>query len=175
MIRTDNKPLQQIIRRIEEKKNANNNIKTCDCDESTDLWVHKKQHYDGPLLSGLTNPQYLLLSNKKFTIIAKDIKNSCIMLTNEEVVMVNNIAFNNETSSYFIIGCAFLMKKDLYSKPCKSSLLSIYAVKNLSELNCWPLEMIKTKMYTYSIPYEDGWYAAIPLLHSDKAEYPFIQ
>lgn len=105
----------------------------------------------------------------------QDIKNACLMLTNEEAVMVNNIAFNNETSSYIIIGCAFLMEKDLYSKPCKSSLPSIYVKNNLFELNCLPLEMIKTKMYTYSIPYEDGWYTAIPLLHSDKAEYPIIQ
>jgi len=54
MIRKDDKPLQQIIRRVEEIK-TNYKATKCNC-ELSDTWIYKKQHYSGPLPITMSNP-----------------------------------------------------------------------------------------------------------------------
>lgn len=83
--------------------------------------------------------------------------------------------FNQDSSSYFLVGRSFLIKQDLYLKPCASSLLDIYSVSQLSEQNTWPISMINKKMFFYEIPHKNGWCATFPLLHSDRTEVSSIQ
>jgi len=64
MIRKDDKSLQQIIRRVEEIK-INYKGTKCNC-ELCDTWIHKKQHYSGPLPINMSNPQCLFITCSSF-------------------------------------------------------------------------------------------------------------
>lgn len=55
----------------------------------------------------------------------------------------------------------------MFEIPCKSSLLDIYIVENLSEQLCWPIEEIQHKNCLFAIPGKFGSFASIPLMHSD--------
>lgn len=47
---------------------------------------------------------------------------------NKDIVLTDNIVFNEDLSSYFLVGRSFLNKQDLYIKSCAFSLLDTYTV-----------------------------------------------
>jgi len=120
MIRKDDKPLQQIARRLKESDMilkdklfiTNNNPLFCN------------QHLDGPLIDNSNNIQYRKVIFKEFTI-ACDGKNNYVRLKRREFVCVENIVYYNDTK-ICIIGKQFERRRDLYTLPCKSSILDIY-------------------------------------------------
>lgn len=55
----------------------------------------------------------------------------------------------------------------MYTIPCKSSILGIYEVSQLSDdYEMWPISDIVTKYFIFKIPCSD-WKAGIPILHTE--------
>lgn len=59
---------------------------------------------------------------------------NCCALVNGTIVLIENIAHNKHLNVDVIIGRKFLYKKDFYNIPCSSSLLQIFSVHSLSQL-----------------------------------------
>jgi len=122
MLRKVDKPLQQIARRLEESDMivkeklfiSNNNPLFCN------------QHLDGSLVDNSNNTQYRKVIFKEFTLFC-DGKNNYVGLKEKEIVCIENIVYYNDTK-ICIISKQFERKRDLYTLPCKSSILDIYEV-----------------------------------------------
>jgi len=96
MIRKDDRPLQQIVRRVNEKNFCFVNM-NCDCDLTID-YIYGRQHYEGPLLLSSKNPRYSSIKCKDFTLIRNDPKNYCCTLYNGDIIIINNIAHLKENN-----------------------------------------------------------------------------
>jgi len=59
---------------------------------------------------------------------------NCCALVDGTIVLIKNIAHNKNLNEDVIIGHAFLCKEDFYNIPCSSSLLNIFSVHGLSQL-----------------------------------------
>lgn len=160
MIRKDDKPLQQIARRLEESDMilkeklfiTNNNPLFCN------------QHLDGPLIDKSNNIQYRKVIFKEFTI-ACDGKNNYVGLKRREIVSVENIVYYIDTK-ICIIGKQFERRRDLYTLLCKSSILDIYEVSQLSDVyEMWSISDIVSKYFIFNV-YNSNWKAAIPIIHT---------
>lgn len=174
MLRKDDKPLQQIIRRIEESKI--NDLKTCKCDlEEDHHQIFYEPHNNGPLLNNTCKPQYKSMKFKSCTLIANDSKNQCCSLSNSDIVLIDNFTYHKGYDSHVIVGRKFLNKGNLYTKPCLSSLLGIYVVSKLSKQEIWPVSLIQMKNALYLIPGEHLCYVSFPLIHMDRTEIPTIE
>lgn len=68
-----------------------------------------------------------------------------------------------------IKGRKYIMKKDLCVNPCKSSLLGVYKVSNLSRRKSWTVTDIKNKCFISN--YGHKWKAIFPILHSEFGEF----
>lgn len=172
MLRKDDKPLQQVVRRVEENK-TNCQYFKCECDlkthEQNDYFEYNNKHNKGPLITGTSNPQFLEMKFKSFKFIPKDRKNYCCTLNNGDVVIIENIAFNQKENGMAIIGRKFLYKNDFYKEPLPSSILGIYEVQHLSELLLWPTIHIVCKNVMFKAP-GNQCYTVFPLLHSDRED-----
>lgn len=160
MLRKDDKPLQQIARRLEESDMivkeklfiTNNNPLFCN------------QHLDGPLVDNSNNTQYRKVIFKEFTLVC-DGKNNYVGLKEKEIVCIENIVYYNDTK-ICIIGKQFKRKRDLYTLPCKSSILDIYEVSQLSDVNeMWSISDIVSKYFIFNV-YNSDWKAATPIVHT---------
>jgi len=161
MIRKYDKPLQQLARRLEESDmilkeklfNTNNYHFFCN------------QHLDGPVIDNSNNIQYRKFIFKEFTLIC-DGKNNNVGLKGKEIVCIENIVYYNDTK-IFIIGKRFEQRRDLYTLPCKSSILCIYEVSQLSDVyEMWSISDIVLKYFIFNVNNSD-WKAAIPILHTE--------
>lgn len=168
LLRKDDRPLQQVVRRLTEFQMYK--VKPISSNNSQCI-KYLMAHEDGPLPSDCTSSQYKKLKiNNNQNIIVKTKKKIYCLLKNEKVVAVHNIA-KKKNSCMCIIGYQFLVKLDLYTKPCNSSLYDrgIFEVSDLSEvLKVWPVACFKAKMVLFSIC--DDKFAAFTLLHSNVFE-----
>jgi len=172
MIKKDDKPLQQIVRRIHEAKF--NDVSQCNCDFKKNI-IYYKLHSKGPLINDTSGPQYQALKFKEFTLISQDSKNQYCSTINGDIIKIYNISYHKKLLCEVIIGRKFLRKENLFTLPCLSSKLGIYEVHTLSKLASWPVHHIDSKICLYPIPRKKSKYAAFPLLHIDKDEIPKIQ
>jgi hypothetical protein len=150
LLRKDDKPLQQIARRIHEI--------ICFREEETMPFLYndnisfKNTHTNGPLLNNCSDFQFstLLFKNKTFKIQTK--ANNICGLTSGKIVIIENIICSKINNESYIIGKEFLEMKPLYIKPCLSSHLGIYKVSNLSIRKMFSLNNIITKLIWNVIP-----------------------
>lgn len=148
-MRKYDKPLQQIVRRyIEFEKNKVAEKLTIEKNENFMIDL-KSVHSFGPLIHDCCNPQYKII-RKANTILRTDvIADNCCALVDGIIVygieLIKNIAHNKDLNTNVIIGQKFLHKQDFYNTPCSSSLLKIFSVHGLSELQMWPVEDIYMK------------------------------
>lgn len=168
LLRKDDKPLQQIARRIYEI--------TCFREEETTSFVYndnislKNPHTNGPLINSCSDFQFSTLLFKNMTFKTQMKANNVCGLTSGKIVIIENIICSKINNESYIIGKEFFKKEPLYTEPCVSSHLGIYMVSNLSMRKTWPLNNINTKYFLCEINLEC--YAAFPLLHIDNEERP---
>lgn len=78
-------------------------------------------------------------------------------------MLIENIAHNKDLNVDVIIGRKFLYKEDFYNIPCFSSLLQIFSVHSLGQLQMWPIKYIDIKYV--KLPLLENKYVVLPLLH----------
>jgi len=170
LLRKDDKPLQQIARRIHEI--------ICFREEETMPFLYndnisfKNTHTNGPLLNNCSDFQFSTLLFKNMTFKIQTKANNICGLTSGKIVIIENIICSKINNESYIIGKEFLEMKPLYTKPCLSSHLGIYKVSNLSIREMFSLNNIITKYFLCKIDLEC--YAAFPLLHIDNDERPSL-
>ena len=71
--------------------------------------------------------------------------NACCNLKSGKIVLLEKCVNFTEKNETIVIRQYFLRKNDLHIKPCTSSSLGIYLVKNLSGLESWPINMMHKK------------------------------
>lgn len=126
--------------------------------------LHSK-HNNGPIVEGCTEAQFSKCTYKNFTFIINNDVNQYCSLFSGEIIIIQNITFNEIINNYVIVGIEFLKTENIYNTSCDSG--SLGKVSKLSEKKMWPLNKIKTKYFVYKL-YDD--YFAFPLLHSEKEE-----
>jgi len=100
LLRKNDKPLQQVCRRLVERDNA---VRT---KQNTKVGLkvqYKQQHGNGPLLESCTDPQYKTLQNMDFQLTSS-VKDSFCTLENGAIVKIKNIAFSTLLNEMVIIG-----------------------------------------------------------------------
>lgn len=163
LLKKYDKPLQQIVRRYfeHEKNKVAEKLMTKETNHFTvDL---KSIHTSGPLIHGCCNPQYKIIRKENMTLRIDVQADSCCALTDGTIVLIENIAHNKDLNVDVIIGRKFLYKEDFYNIPCSSSLLQIFSVHSLGQLQMWPIKNIDTKYV--KLPLLENKYVVLPLLH----------
>ncbi|XP_071111468.1 uncharacterized protein [Haliotis cracherodii] len=159
LLRTPNRPLQQVIRRIYErqfiKRNNDSIIKTRE---------PKYEHTHGPLLRDLDSvKQYKEIQMDDF-LISCSRGNNCVKLDNDVVIIKNILLHSNQDIS--IIYEKFMDKSDFFTYPISSSIIGIHKVSRLTRhLFVGKLTLIKCKYVL--LPKHDS-FIAIPVMHSEK-------
>lgn len=163
LIRSPNKPLQQLYRRLNEL-NAKNAVSTKPISSQVSLQANWK-HWEGPTLTYTGFSQYVKICLEKmtFTIFNYSAKNSYCMSKENKVLQIHNILVDSNGEIIFICK-EFLSYKSLFSYPFESSDLQIFIVDVLSKLlKDVNFHEILTKCIVF--PLENNSCAAFPLLH----------
>lgn len=161
LVRTPNKPLQQICRRLHELDNV-----SLDKSQST-AYEPKLQfeHVNGPVLKNFQKQfKRVSLSNYILCTYSSSVSDS-YCFTNEYVIQVENIVTNTNSEKITVIGKYFKHMSSFYQSPFESKLLNIYLVSDLSEeyKSCL-LTDIKGKCFL--MPYKTE-FVSIPLYHTN--------
>lgn len=158
MIKSPNKPLQQIHRRIEELMSAQF------MSLNKDIGPHI-EHNKGPLIENVSCRQYKKLNLSLFTLTTYDHSSAdCYFLSNKfEVVQVLNII--SKEQDICIIGKKFThLKCTFYEYPFDSDNLQIYVLDKLDDnFLFWNFKDICNKCLIF--PYKQT-FISFPLIHS---------
>lgn len=158
-LRKHDKPLQQFVRRYQEKC-SNKTTTVINANDSN----YKNIHHLGPILDNVTcGPQLLNLKIKNSIIRLKSSADIFILTNKGEIVKVLNIAQLTATNTQVVIGFKFRNKEQFYKKPLKSSKVNIYIVHHISNnLEYWKIMDIQAKMMV--LPF-DNKFIAMSLIH----------
>ena len=155
MLRKHDRPLQQVVKRIIEKEN-NRQISLINDAPPFKL---NGEHSNGPILSSCQGTQFeeLDLKNTHLTTCVPD---NCVMFTDGSIVLIENFVHNEKI---FLIGRKYEYLDNLYDFPIESSIFDVWKVDGLSvQLNCWPLEQMKCKVFHFPICGSDS-FACFPI------------
>lgn len=152
MIRTPNKPLAQVCKRIAEKKNCNKLLK----------------NYNTSILSIVYEKRgdtIKAVNFKNMYIATKPKKESYILLSSKKIMSVNNIVKDNENNEILLYGSVFQVTENIFRHLIISSDLNMYQVKNLSSFQfSVTLNDIISKCIVFPLP-ESDYLGAVGLLH----------
>ena len=163
MVRSSSNQLAQIQRRIHERQQFYINLRT-DEPVATNL---KAIHRKGPLLPGITDPQYRKLVINNYVIKCNSVNDGFCVLECGKLVKVENIAFSTLLKSIAIIAFEYGVGDPLYQFPCDSRLIGIFVTKNeCSELQIYNLSQIKYKCQVFPIE-NNSKLAVFPLIHTE--------
>lgn len=136
LIKSPNKPLQQVFRRLHEIRQSSND---------SDISFNHKIEYFMPHNNGPYNFRYkqlkkIALGDCTFCIYTYNIADSYCKLV-DGVVQIDNIMVNSENGDTVLIGKRFKRYKSFYSYPVESTLFDISIVDYLSDdLRTWNLK-----------------------------------
>lgn len=162
MVRSPNKPLQQIVKRLIE----------IDCSQFDGLLSDEKQasyyysYYSGPVSNESAYKCYKKVKFNGLTLcVEAHRKADCYCVTkNRKVFKILNVLKNSDWRLFFY-GREFLSYEPFYDYPFSSTTIDIFKVKELSDLKTVALDVVLTKCVL--IPNEnDLSYVSIPLLHA---------
>lgn len=138
-VRKNDQPLSQSVKRYNEI------FKFTKIPLKYTFPLFKNQHFQGPLLENLCDPQYKILILETFKIKIYNDADNFVMLKNNDIVKVLNIC-STQSGKKVIIGNIFKSKKSFYSKPIDSSHLGIFLIEDLSKDNLyWDINEIQSK------------------------------
>lgn len=170
MVRKYDKPLQQVVRRFEEKFNPTS-------DSTTQIDKLKNQndspqnfqllHNDGPLINGTSSPQYKILLLDKIKIKIHFASDSYVGLKMEnsvfKIIKIVNICYSQDLKKYVLLGRQFEKMDSFFSQPFKSDAIGIYKVENFSkQISIWNIEDVITKYMILTI---NDLTVAYPIIH----------
>jgi len=155
MLRKDEKPLQQIIKRYNEMLiKPGQQSYCCDYNLTYPKLSSSKRNAD----------QFTKIKFQHFTISTLNKRDNGCLMKNGEIVLVKKINYDTENKCHSVVGNSFLVKNDLYVIPCKSSYLGIFCVSKLSQSSkTWPINYIDKKMFIYKMSSITKTYAALPM------------
>jgi len=161
MVRKHDKPLQQIVKRFNERNQIQGNISK----KINEFPYLKSIHTEGPLLQNINGLQYKKLYLKNITIKVDKIADSFFLTKTFDVVKVYNIVTLNSTyNDIIIVGKVFETKRAFYESPISSTVFNIYEVDDLSySYLYWSFDNIKNKVMMIEW---DSKKIAIPIIHS---------
>ena len=160
MVRQPNLPLQQIIRRLSERKASQygvsrNTVGGCG--------VLKKPHMQGPLTMAFrTHSQYREIHFPEYCISICQPDN-CVQI-DDKVAVIRNIVSVNEQSEPYVIYEELTDLVNFFEHPLNSSDLGIHMVGSLTgQISEAPISLITCKYVV--LPYRHN-FVAIPLIHT---------
>ena len=143
VVKSGNKPLEQIANRLAERKKFEAIPKYI----NTEIML-QKIHEKGPLISNDVNiSQYSMLSRGLLKLNVLDGKNNRILLNDGNYVECFNFILNSTTNMMFIVGRHFKILSALYKKPIDSKNLNIVVAKKTNKpLELYSCELIAMKV-----------------------------
>lgn len=153
-VRKGEKPLEQIVKRINEQ-NILLEINKFKTDTYPKLL---EEHFGGPTVGLLVKKQYKKVIFDNFLLSLSEPDNCCSI--ENKIILIKNIVLNTE-NQLLIIGQKFLKKRDFYEKPY-SSALGIYLVEDLGPLCFYQGDRINQKYVKLDF---DDKNVVFPLLH----------
>ncbi|KAL2098326.1 hypothetical protein ACEWY4_007533 [Coilia grayii] len=155
MIRKPNKPLEQIIRRLSEKRfKSSESLST-----ESSLTM---EHFSGPVPPHLTAIKQFRRMCVQRVIIQVSASDSCVELAGRRIVVIQNIIVDNKGEVHIVFR-SFLKLCNLFEYPLKSSEVGIYHLSALSPQLHHTLAAHIQKKYVL-LPIKDG-FAGLPMLH----------
>jgi len=146
LLRKNEKPLQQLIRRYSEIEKVYSLISKNNINDNK-LYLCKCLHNNGPVSDDVYNikSQYLQLSSKQFEINCN--RDNCFFLKSDLCILILNIIENNNGDIY-LIGRKLKYVECLYELPCKSDELGIKVMTfNNDNISSYPITELKCKAY----------------------------
>lgn len=164
MVRKNEKPLQQVVKRYREQCNnatindlINDNIEP----------KFEKLHTEGPLINDTTSPQYKILILEKITIKIHFDSNTFVSVNiNGEINLMKivSICYNKHLKKEVILGRKFETIECFFQKPIKSSKIGVYKISNFSKtVEMWNISDIKVKYAV--LPIDENYSVATPIIH----------
>lgn len=165
LLRKSGKPLQQIVRRLDEIDKAKSNQEHA-ANSSTNISKYRLEgiHFSGPILPQLSMAtQYKTLRFKNAVLNKTKSENCVLLVDSNDVFLIENLAKFHE--QIFLVGRRFLKTEDMYTYPLASSLINKYVVSNLStNLESFPITSVKCKAFRIPITIpSNGKYFVCPL------------
>lgn len=160
------KPLQQLIHRYAERRAI--------YASADNVCQSSKRHYgpinvqgkktNRPMLSNFCEPQYTGWRTQYDFSIKLDNANNCVKMSNNDIVLIENIATKSSNlNCIIVIGRHFEKLTELFNVPCSSNILGIYMASELSCLKSWHLDDIIEKIVCF--PLNDNESVVIPFVH----------
>lgn len=163
-VRSPQKPLQQIHRRLIERNFLYAKSKVIE-----DHYVLNIEHNEGPVLTLNTIKQFKKMVGTNFTlsVTSHSFANSYFMTKSGDVAEINNICTTTD-GNIFLIGKKFLNYESYYVYPLDSKDLDIFVVSNLSQMfESWSVSDIKNKCFLFPNKLIDKKnFITFPLLHN---------
>lgn len=168
LVRKGEKPLQQVVKRLNELSASN-----YDCNNRSNRKhvcnatpIYLRQHFSGPVTETCDRAkQYkvALIKSFKFTTSLRD---SCCMLTDGSIVLIDNFVYSDTFQSMAIICRSFKTVSDFFGDPLpNSSDLNIFRVNDLcKDISIRKISEISEKMVLLKLKDKC---LVLPLLHSD--------
>lgn len=157
LIRKNDKPLEQIVRRISEHNFCLNTKFNMRSNNEPELL---NPHFNGPLVNHQNCKQFSKVKFKNFMLKTREPDNCCC-LNDGTIIVIKNFASNIEGT--IVIGHKYRSLQDFYSEPCKSSTFGIYVVDNIGHLQNWNLGQIAYKCLKLKLKDK---HIVFPLMHS---------
>ncbi|CAH1102780.1 unnamed protein product [Psylliodes chrysocephalus] len=159
LIRSPNKPLQQIHRRLTELNYSTNSVSI-----KQSQFFH--EHFDGPLpyeYHIFTQYKKMYCNNgMTISISPYNSENCYCLLKDNSIVQINNIITHDYCT--FLVCKSFSVYKSLYTYPFPSSNLNIFAVSGLSSI-VQVVRITDILAKCMILPLDDKTLASFPLLH----------
>ncbi|XP_077551247.1 uncharacterized protein LOC144164879 [Haemaphysalis longicornis] len=153
-VRSGNRPLAQVFKRIMEKNSVTS--------EAENVRSISHEHIRGPMPAGVNNARQFGEVVYNGCTLKTTEPDNCILLHTGKFAIVENILSCD--GKVCIVGKRFRSVEDLYTYPCRSSLLDVAMVSRLS-LNNFVCELDDIKAKCCLFPSGNA-YACFPILHS---------
>lgn len=158
LVKKKNKVLEQLAKRLLERYENHSLFPEVNVSDNKPQFFRRKK---APLEAN----EYEKMYDEAVTI--KTVKpDNCVQLKDGGILLVSNIYRDERNNKHHFSGHRFLRKEDFFQSPCKSSLLNIFRVSEVSEL--------KEDFFYHEVIHkcvllpEDNGFVSYPLLHSKK-------
>jgi len=166
MVRKCDKPLQQVVKRYEERSKY---LPLTDSSANIKETVQFKQlHNKGPLIIHTSSPQYKIVVLDKIKINVDSDADSYVGVKLNgilSIVKVVNVCYSQELKKHVLLGKKIERMDSFFTKPIKSEKLGIFKVNNFSKkLSIWNIDDVITK-YMILKAHDLNCMIAYPIIH----------